>query len=67
MLSHALQIKGCIIYASKNVGEWRGAYCYKASVKSLNMSQLGSLRSDQMEVAHGRGGTKEDVGQAGHD
>lgn len=40
----------CIIYGSKHLREQRGAYCYKASVKSLNMSQLSLQRSDQKEA-----------------
>lgn len=61
---HCKSCEQCIIYASKHWG-W-GDNCHKACVKSLNMSQLGRQRSDQMEATHGRGRGEWDVGQARH-
>lgn len=53
---HCKSWEQCIIYASKHLRERTGAYCRKASVKSLNMSQLGLPRTDLMEAAHGKEG-----------
>lgn len=64
---HCKSCEQCIIYASKHRGgDGRGDYCHKACVKSLNMSQLGRQRSDQMEATHGGGRGEWDVGQASH-
>lgn len=65
MFSHALKIMGAMYYLCLKTSErTEGTYCHKASVKSLNMSQLGLQRSDQMGAA--QGGGKGYAGQASH-
>lgn len=56
MLSHALQIMGAMYYLCFKTSKGMEGVCYKASVKSLNMSQLGLRRSNQMKhlMAEGR-------------
>lgn len=68
MFSHALQIMWAMCYLCFETlrGGSGGDNCHKACVKSLNMSQLGRQRSDQMEATHGWGTGEWDVGQARH-